>query len=109
MELLNDLKAKNKKIVGYGAPAKSTTVLNFCNIDNKMIDKIFDNSETKIGKYTPGKSLIQIEDSKNFDSYESDYCVLFAWNHQKEIISKEKNYSAKKSKWIIPVPNLEII
>ena len=109
LELLNDLKAKNKKIVGYGAPAKSTTVLNFCNIDNKMIDKIFDNSETKIGKYTPGKSLIQIEDSKNFGSYDSDYCVLFAWNHQKEIISKEKNYSAKKSKWIIPVPNLEII
>ena len=88
-------KAK-KKIVGYGAPAKSTTVLNFCNIDNKIIDKIFDNSVTKIGKYTPGKSLIPIEDSKSFDNYNSDYCVLFAWNHQKEIIGKEKNYSQKK-------------
>jgi len=109
LELLNNLKAKNKKIVGYGAPAKSTTVLNFCNIDNKIIDKIFDNSVTKIGKYTPGKSLIPIEDSKSFDNYNSDYCVLFAWNHQKEIIGKEKNYSQKKNKWIIPVPDLKVI
>ncbi len=109
LDLLHDLKDKNKTIVGYGAPAKSTTVLNFCNIDNKIIDKIFDNSETKIGKFTPGKSLIPIENSDNFDNYKSDYCVLFAWNHQKEIISKEKNYSKKKSKWIIPVSNLQVI
>ena len=49
--------------MGYGAPAKSTTILNFCDINFKLIDKIFDNSKTKIGKYTPGKSLIKIEQS----------------------------------------------
>ena len=46
---LKKLKDKNKTIVGYGAPAKSTTILNFCDINFKLIDKIFDNSTTKIG------------------------------------------------------------
>ncbi len=103
------LKKKNKIIVGYGAPAKSTTILNFSGIDFKLIDKIFDNSTTKIGKHTPGKSLIKIENSDKFKKTYSDYCVLFAWNHKKEILSKEKHYSRQHGKWIIPVPKLKII
>ena len=106
---LIQLKKRNKIIVGYGAPAKSTTILNFCNIDYKIIDKIFDNSNTKINKYTPGKSLIKIENSDNFKKTKSDYCVLFAWNHQKEILSKEKSYLEKNGKWIIPVTRLKVI
>ena len=106
---LIQLKKRNKIIVGYGAPAKSTTILNFCNIDYKLIDRIFDNSNTKINKYTPGKSLIKIENSDKFKKTKSDYCVLFAWNHQKEILAKEKNYLKKNGKWIIPVPSLKVI
>ncbi len=109
LSTLIELKKKNKTIVGYGAPAKSTTILNFCNINFKLIDKIFDNSKTKIGKYTPGKSLIKIENAEKFKKAHSDYCVLFAWNHKKEILSKEKFYSRQNGKWIIPVPKLKII
>ena len=107
--ILTKLKKRNKIIVGYGAPAKSTTILNFCDINFKLIDKIFDNTSTKIGKFTPGKSLIKIEDSKKFKNTFSDYCVLFAWNHKKEILSKEKHYSKQRGKWIIPVPKLKIV
>ena len=105
-ELLLNLKDKGKKIVGYGAPAKSTTILNYCEIDSSLIEKIFDNSSTKIGKYTPGKSLIPIEHTDNFIDSQSDYALLFAWNHQAEILKKEKNY---KNKWIIPIPKVKII
>jgi len=106
---LINLKKKDKIIVGYGAPAKSSTILNFCGINNKLINIIYDNSKTKIGKYTPGKSLIKIENSDNFKKSKSDYCILFAWNHKKEILLKEKGYSKKNGKWIIPVPKLKII
>ena len=95
--------------MGYGAPAKSTTILNFCDINFRLVDKIFDNSATKIGKYTPGKSLIKIENSDKFKKTYSDYCLLFAWNHKKEILSKEKHYLKQNGKWIIPVPKLKII
>ena len=72
-------------------------------------EKIFDNSETKIGKFTPGKSLIPIENTKYFESYYSEYCILFAWNHEKEILKKEKKYKKKDGKWIIPIPKLKVI
>ena len=108
-DFLAKLKDSNKKIVGYGAPAKSTTILNYCDIDGSLIEKIFDNSETKIGKFTPGKSLIPIEHTKYFESYYSEYCILFAWNHEKEILNKEKKYKKKDGKWIIPIPKLKVI
>ena len=109
VKLLKDLKSSKKIIVGYGAPAKSTTILNYCKIDNSLIEKIFDNSETKINKMTPGTSLIDIVDSKEFKNFKSDFCVLFAWNHKNEILLKEKEYSNKNGKWIIPVSDIEII
>ena len=108
-KILNNLKAQGKNIVGYGAPAKSTTILNFCEIDYNTIDVIYDNSSTKIGKYTPGKSLIKIENSDNFKFEKSEYCVLFAWNHKEEILNKEKNFTNNGGKWIIPVENKKII
>ena len=108
-ELLKKLKSEGKKIVGYGAPAKSTTILNFCGIDSDIIDVIYDNSSTKIGKFTPGKSLIKIKHSDEFKFEKSQYCVLFAWNHKEEILNKEKNFTKNGGKWILPVNNIEII
>ena len=88
------LKNKNK-ICGYGATSKSTTILNFCNINKSMIDCIFDTTEDKIGKLTPG-SHIPIVDYKFFKTSGYKNVFLFAWNHKKEILKKEKN---KKIKW----------
>ena len=108
-QLIYKIKDEGKKIVGYGAPAKSTTVLNYCGLNYESIDVIYDNSATKINKYTPGKSLIKIENSSNFEKELSEYCVLFAWNHKDEILNKEKQYSKKGGKWIIPVDGIKII
>jgi len=108
-KLINKIKNDGKRIVGYGAPAKSTTILNYCGIDYKSIDVIYDNSATKINKYTPGKSLIKIEDSKNFKNELGEYCVLFAWNHKGEILNKEEQYTKKGGKWIIPVNGIDIV
>jgi methylation protein EvaC len=108
-KLITMIKNEGKKIVGYGAPAKSTTILNYCGINYKSIEVIYDNSATKINKHTPGKSLIKIDDTKNFKNELSEYCVLFAWNHKEEILNKEKQYSKKGGKWIIPVNGIDII
>ena len=88
------LENKNS-ICGYGATSKSTTILNFCNIDNSMIDCIFDTTDDKIGKVTPG-THIPIVDYKLFKKSKYKHVFLFAWNHKKEILKKEKN---KKIKW----------
>ena len=55
--LLNRLKKQNKTIVGYGATAKATTVLNYCDIDENIIDFFIDTTPDKINKYMPGKKI----------------------------------------------------
>ena len=93
------LKSKNHKICGYGATSKSTTILNYCNIDNKIIDCIFDVTPEKIGRYTP-ITHIPILNYKLFKKLKYKYVFLFAWNHKKEILEKEKRNGNKNIKWI---------
>ena len=96
---LNNIKKKGKLICGYGATSKSTTILNYCNIDSKIIDCIFDTTPNKIGKYSPGMH-IPIIDYKYFSKRFYKYAFLFAWNHKKEIEEKEVSYLKKGGKWI---------
>ena len=77
------------KIIGYAATSKSTTILNYCDIDSKLIDYIVDSTPDKQNKFSPGKHIPIISDIR-FKNENSDYCILFAYNHQKEIFSKEK-------------------
>ncbi len=95
-KILN-LKNKNETIYGFGATSKSTTILNFCNVNKNHIKMIFDNSKTKINKFTP-LTHIPIVSSKIFFRTKIRYCVLFAWNHHREIFSKIKG--SKKIRWL---------
>ena len=92
-----NLKNNNHKIYGFGATSKSTTILNYCNINNDHIETIFDNSKTKIKKFTP-LTNVPITSSEYFNKTEIKYCILFAWNHYKEIFSKIKK--SNKIRWI---------
>lgn len=107
-ELLQKLKQNGKRVVGYGATSKSTTILNYSNIGNDLIEYICDNTPIKQGKFSPGKHIpiVPIEKFKNDNP---DYVLLFAYNHAKEIMSKEKKYTESGGKWILYVPNLHII
>ena len=107
-ELIERLKNEGKNICAYGATSKSTTLLNFCEINNSHIDCIYDNSITKIGKLTPGTN-IPIVDSVNFSDCSHDYCILLAYNHQSEILSKELNFRKNGGKWILYTPVIEIL
>ena len=82
--------SSGEKICGYGATSKSTTILNYCSIDNSMIDCIFDTTPDKINKLTPG-THIPIKNYNNFKKSNYKHVFLFAWNHKKEILKKEKN------------------
>ncbi len=94
---IKKIKNNNEVIYGFGATSKSTTILNFCNINKSHIKMIFDNSKTKINKFTP-LTHIPIVNSKKFFKTEIKYCILFAWNHHREIFSKIKN--SKNIQWL---------
>ena len=95
---INNIIKSGKKIAGYAATSKSTTILNYCNINDKHINYICDTTVEKIGKYTPG-THIPIVSVKYFRKQIPDYTFLFAWNHKREIFKKEKKL-LKKTKWI---------
>ena len=97
--LLNDYKNDGKKIAGYAATSKSTTVLNYCGIGNDIIDYICDTTDEKINKYSPGMH-IPIVSVNHFRNNMPDIAYLFAWNHKEEIFNKEKEFTNKNKKWI---------
>ena len=96
---LLELKKNNKKICGYAATSKSTTILNYCNINSEIIDFICDSTKEKIGKFSPG-THIPIVSTSHFHKNIPDIAYLFAWNHKKEILAKEKEFLSNGGQWI---------
>ena len=101
-------KKNNKKIIGYGATAKSVTILNYCNINNTMINYFVDTTPDKQNKYTPGTKIL-IKKYSNLINDKVDYAFLGAWNFKKEIFDKEKKYIKNGGKFIIHTPYPKII
>ena len=108
IKLLKNLKKKNKKIISYGAAYKSTTVFNYCNIGNKLIDYVIDSTPNKQGKFTPGKHIPIVSPEKGLNDT-VDYAFLGAWNFKQEIKKKEKSFLKRGGKFIIHVPRVKII
>jgi len=106
--LLQALKKQNKRIVGYGATSKSTTVLNYCNITPELIEFISDTTPIKQGKFSPGVH-IPVRAYQHFEKNYPDCALLFAWNHRKEIMEKEKRFRSLGGKWIVYVPKVMVL
>ncbi len=108
LQILNKIKKNNKKIIGYGATAKSVTVLNYCNIDKDLISNFIDTTPEKINNFMPGKNIKILKYNKKIlDKY--DFAFLGAWNFKDEIFDKEKNFLKKGGRFIIHVPYPKII
>ncbi len=108
MELLNELKSKGKRIVGYAATSKSTTIINYCGITSDHLDCIYDTTPIKQGKYSPG-AHIPIKAHDGFKDDYPDYALLFGYNHEKEIMEKEQEFMDKGGKWVTYVPEVKIL
>jgi methylation protein EvaC len=104
VDIFNKIKKNKKRIIGYGATAKSATVLNFCKINNKHIDYFLDTTPYKINKYTPGSNILIKKYERKLSTEDCEYAFLGAWNFKKEIFLKEKDFLRKGGKFITHVP-----
>ena len=103
VDILNRIKLKNN-LFGYGASARSSTLLNYSKIDNKLIDFIIDKNPLKNGKYTAGSKIKIISPKNSIKKIKNyKYCVLLAWNFRKEIIEDLKKLKFK-GKVLVPLP-----
>ena len=108
LKILNNIKKRNKKVLGYGATAKAVTVLNYCNINSDLIKNFTDTTPEKINNYIPGKNIKILKYKKDILK-NFDYVFLGAWNFKKEIINKEFKFLKKGVKFITHVPMPKIL
>jgi methylation protein EvaC len=106
--LLKDIRAHGKRVTGYGATSKSTTVTNYCDIGTDLIESISDTTPGKLGKYSPGVHIPILSYTTFRENY-PDYALLFAWNHSEEIVENEKDFREQGGKFIIYVPEVAVI
>ncbi len=106
--MIADLKKQGKTISGYGAPAKASTIINFCELGPREIDYIVDDNPLKQDRLIPGRK-IPIVTGTHLNEHPTDYVLIFAWNFAKEIISRIEPLRAKGVKFIIPLPEPETV
>lgn len=104
------IQAKNegKSVVGYGAPAKGNTLLNYCGVRTDLIDYTVDLSPHKQGLFLPG-THIPIHSPDRVSETKPDYLLILPWNLRSEIIEQMANIRDWDGKFIVPIPQLEVL
>jgi SAM-dependent methyltransferase len=104
------IEAKNagKSVVGYGAPGKGNTLLNYCGIGADFIDFTVDRNPHKHGRYTPG-THIPVLPVEALDAAKPDYVLILPWNLRKEIVAQMAHIGQWGGKFVVPIPEATII
>lgn len=95
-------KYAGKKIIGYGAPGRANTLLNYCKIDSDILDYIVDESPERVGRFTPG-THIPIYPVNKFRGDNVDYALLLAFSYKEQIMEKEKEFIKRGGQFIMPI------
>ena len=107
-KLLIDLKKNKKKIIGYGASTKGNVILQYCNIDSKLLPYICEVNHFKHNRFTPG-SKIKIISEKKARSMNPDFFLVLPWHFKNFILAKEKKFLDQNKNIIFPLPDIEIV
>jgi SAM-dependent methyltransferase len=107
LEFLIGAKRAGKTVVGYGAPGKGNTLLNYCGIRQDFIDYTVDRSPYKQGKFTPG-TRIPIYDPDKIRETRPDYLFILPWNLKEEIAGQMAYVREWGGKFVIPIPRVTV-
>jgi SAM-dependent methyltransferase len=105
---LHDLTRKKSRIAAYGASAKGSTLLNYCGIGRETLEFVADRSTVKQGMYTPGTHL-PIKAPEALLEEKPDHVLLLTWNFADEILEQQAAYRKQGGRFIIPVPEPQIV
>jgi 2-polyprenyl-3-methyl-5-hydroxy-6-metoxy-1,4-benzoquinol methylase len=108
LKFLIEAKEAGKRVVGYGAPAKGNTLLNYCGIRNDLLDFTVDISPHKQGKYLPGVA-IPICPPEKIREVRPDFVLILPWNLQDEIVQQMHYVRSWGGKFVVPIPQVSII
>ena len=108
LDLLIRLRREGKQVVGYGAPGKGNTLLNYCGIRTDLLDYTVDRNPHRHGFYTPG-THIPIYSPDKIAETRPDYIVVLPWNLIDEI-SEQLSYTREwGAKLVVPIPYATVL
>jgi len=108
MKLLQELRAEGRTIAAYGAAAKGATLLNVVGITADLVPYVVDRNTYKQGRYMPGTNQL-ICDPSVLETDPPDVLLLLAWNFAGEIMAQQQKYADAGGRFLVPVPNPELI
>jgi SAM-dependent methyltransferase len=108
LELLIDIKRQGKAIVGYGAPAKGNTLLNYCGVGSDFLEYTVDRSPQKQGLFLPGTRL-PIRAPEAIAKTKPDYVLILPWNIKDEVMGQMSHIRSWGGQFIVPIPRAAII
>jgi SAM-dependent methyltransferase len=107
IDLLVKLKKKGKKIHIYGASTKGNTILQWCKIDNKIVDYAAERNPDKYGAHTLGTNIPIISEEES-RAMKPDYYLVLPWHFREEFVEREKETLRKGTSFIFPLPKIEV-
>ncbi len=107
LEFLIRVKREGKSVVGYGAPGKGNTLLNYCGIRQDFVDYTVDRNPYKQGKFTPG-THIPIRGPEEIRETKPDYLLLLPWNLREEIMQQMSYIREWGGKFVVPIPETKV-
>ncbi|HTA94077.1 MAG TPA: class I SAM-dependent methyltransferase [Polyangiaceae bacterium] len=108
LELLIAAKREGKRIVGYGAPGKGNTLLNYCGIRGDFLEFTVDRNPYKQGKFLPGTHIPILHPSK-LEEARPDYIFILPWNFKDEILAQLSHARDWGAKFIVPIPEATVV
>jgi hypothetical protein len=107
LSFLIDVKRQGKTVVGYGAPAKGNTLLNYCGIRNDFVDYTVDLSPHKQGLFLPGTHLPILSPEKISET-KPDYVLILPWNLKDELMNQMAHIRDWGGQFVVPIPELKV-
>jgi SAM-dependent methyltransferase len=101
-------KEEGKQVVGYGAPGKGNTLLNYCGIRTDLLEYTVDRNPYKHGRFLPGTHIPIFEPSRIADT-KPDYVLILPWNLRDEILQQLAYVRAWGARFVVPIPEVEVI
>lgn len=109
LALLDGLKRQGKRLIGYGASGRSTTLMNFCGIDTRYLEFVVDDTPAKQGHYTPGTHVPIRPWAAAEEPPRPDHVLLFAWSFLDEVLKRRADYLRQGGRFIVPLPRVRVL
>ncbi len=107
LQFLIEAKDQGKQTVGYGAPAKGNTLLNYCGIRADLVDYTVDRSPYKQGHFLPGVH-IPIYEPERVRATQPDYLLILPWNIREEVMQQMSYIREWGGKFVVPIPEVRV-